>query len=147
MVSYVMARQEGEDELLKGKLMLEHSLGLGPQPNVIPPGKPNFNGEHRTVKIGWHPVAGFAGKWFAEKTGLGRKITQEIHKYPDPTQHWAVLVGEYSHQLWMVWYMIRHGNQIPELTSLAGRASGCDLHKRRSRSRGMAYIRSWEDEI
>jgi hypothetical protein len=28
-------------------------------------------------------------------------ITSEIGKYPDPTQHWAVLVGDYVHQLWM----------------------------------------------
>ncbi|KAL1612586.1 hypothetical protein SLS60_000815 [Paraconiothyrium brasiliense] len=41
------------------------------------------------------------GKWFAEKTGLGKLITEKINKYPDPTQHWAVLVGEYAHQLWM----------------------------------------------
>jgi hypothetical protein len=29
-------------------------------------------------------------------------ITEKINKYPDPTQHWAVLVGDYAHQLWMV---------------------------------------------
>jgi hypothetical protein len=46
-------------------------------------------------------VGGFAGKWFAEKTGLGKIITEKINKYPDPTQHWAVLVGGYAHQLWM----------------------------------------------
>jgi hypothetical protein len=52
--------------------------------------------------VGWHPVAGTAGKWFADETGLGRMITERIKAYPDPTQHWAVLVGEYAHQLWMV---------------------------------------------
>ncbi len=41
------------------------------------------------------------GKWFAEKCGLGKMITKEIGKYPDPTQHWAVLVGDFVHQLWM----------------------------------------------
>jgi hypothetical protein len=51
--------------------------------------------------VGWHPVGGLAGKWFAEQTGLGKMITEKIHKYPDPTQHWAVLVGDYAHQLWM----------------------------------------------
>lgn len=56
----------------------------------------------RTVEIGWHPVVGFAGKWFAEQTMLGKKIAKEVGKYPDPTQHWAVLVGDYCHQLWMV---------------------------------------------
>jgi len=82
--------------------MLEHSLGLGHKPNVVPFGPIDIRGELRTVEIGWHPVAGFAGKWFAEKTGLGKMITEKIHKCPDPTQHWAVLVGEYVHELWMV---------------------------------------------
>lgn len=53
------------------------------------------------MELGWHPVAGSAGKWFAEQTRLGKAITEEIHKCPDPTQHWAVLVGEYVHELWM----------------------------------------------
>jgi len=69
---------------------------------VIPPTEADINGEHRTVHVGWHPVAGLAGKWFAEQTGLGKMITENISKYPDPTQHWAVLVGDYGHQLWMV---------------------------------------------
>jgi hypothetical protein len=41
------------------------------------------------------------GKWVAEKSGLGKMITRHIGKYPDPTQHWAVLVGDYVHELWM----------------------------------------------
>jgi hypothetical protein len=81
--------------------MFEHSLGLGHKPNVIPPAEPDTNGPARTVEIGWHPVAGFAGKWFAEKTRLGTWITEKVHKYPDPSQHWAVLVGDYCHELWM----------------------------------------------
>jgi hypothetical protein len=68
---------------------------------VIPAGDPTITGDPRTVEIGWHPVAGLAGKWFAEKTGLGKFITEKVHKYPDPTQHWAVLVGDYCHELWM----------------------------------------------
>jgi hypothetical protein len=95
---------KGKEEMLKGRAKLEHSLGLGHQPNVIPPGEAEIMGELRTVEIGWHPVAGMGGKWFAEKTGLGRMITERIHKYPDPTQHWAVLVGDYCHELWMVCY-------------------------------------------
>ncbi|KAK1759082.1 hypothetical protein QBC47DRAFT_371040 [Echria macrotheca] len=90
-----------KDGLLKGKLKLQQSLGLGHKPNVIPAGVPDIRGEPRTVHIGWHPVAGLAGKWFAEETGLGKFITEKVHKYPDPTQHWAVLVGEYGHELWM----------------------------------------------
>ena len=92
----------GEDQMVKSKLMLEHSLGLGHQPNVIPAGEPDIAGPLRTVEIGWHPVGGFGGKWFAEQTGLGKMITKEVKKYPDPTQHWAVLVEGYCHELWMV---------------------------------------------
>lgn len=87
---------------MKGKLSLQHSLGLGPKPNVIPPDEADIHGEHRTVEIGWHPVGGLGGKWFAEKTGLGKMITEAVKKYPDPTQHWAVLVDKYCHELWMV---------------------------------------------
>ncbi|KAM7195568.1 hypothetical protein V8F20_007464 [Naviculisporaceae sp. PSN 640] len=85
----------------KGKQKMEEALGLGKKPNVVPPSKPNIKGSYRPVYIGWHPVAGFAGQWFAEKSGLGRKITEAINSYPDPTQHWAVIVGDYVHQLWM----------------------------------------------
>jgi len=92
----------GKEEALKGKVRLDQALGLGTKPNVIPLTDAVVNGETRTVEIGWHPVAGFGGKWFAEKTSLGQKITKGIGKYPDPTQHWAVLVGDYVHQLWMV---------------------------------------------
>jgi hypothetical protein len=38
---------------------------------------------------------------FTEKTGLGGIITKNIGKFPDPTQHWAVLIGDYAHELWM----------------------------------------------
>ncbi|KAE9972010.1 hypothetical protein BLS_004209 [Venturia inaequalis] len=80
-----------EKGLTRSKIVVEHSLGLGHRPNAIPPCDANVNGEQRLVEIGWHPVGGLGGKWFAEKTGLGRKITETINKYPDPTQHWAVL--------------------------------------------------------
>ncbi|KAK5658044.1 hypothetical protein OQA88_2600 [Cercophora sp. LCS_1] len=93
--------EAGKDGLLKGKMKLQRSLGLGTKPNVIPPGSPSVRDAPRPVHIGWHPVAGLAGKWFAEETGLGKFITDKIHKYPDPTQHWAVLVGDYGHELWM----------------------------------------------
>lgn len=91
----------GREQIAKGTLSLEHTLGLGRKPSVIPPGEASIDGEHRTVEIGWHPVAGMSGKWFAEKCGLGKFITKEVGKYPDPSQHWGVLVGDYVHQLWM----------------------------------------------
>ncbi|KAG6029451.1 hypothetical protein E4U40_000528 [Claviceps sp. LM458 group G5] len=87
--------------LTKGELALKHAAGLGSQPNVVPVTEPSLDGEPRPVEVGWHPVGGLAGKWFAEQTGLGKMITDKINKYPDPTQHWAVLVGDYAHQLWM----------------------------------------------
>ncbi|KAG5943169.1 hypothetical protein E4U53_007076 [Claviceps sorghi] len=87
--------------LTKGELALKHAAGLGSQPNVVPVTEPVLDGEPRPVEVGWHPVGGLAGKWFAEQTGLGKLITDSINKYPDPTQHWAVLVGDYAHQLWM----------------------------------------------
>ncbi len=94
-------QEKALDGLIKGKLALEHSLGLGKKPNCIPPGEARIDGELRTVEIGWHPVAGMGGKWLAEKTGLGKMISKEVGKYPDPSQHWAVLVGDYVHELWM----------------------------------------------
>ncbi|KAG6034974.1 hypothetical protein E4U41_006290 [Claviceps citrina] len=87
--------------LTKGELALKHAAGLGRQPNVVPVTEPVLDGEPRPVEVGWHPVGGLTGKWFAEQTGLGKMITDKINKYPDPTQHWAVLVGDYAHQLWM----------------------------------------------
>lgn len=94
-------KEKGKEELLKGKLALQHSLGLGAKPNVIPAGEARVDAGLRTVEVGWHPVAGMGGKWLAEKSGLGKMITKHIGRYPDPTQHWAVLVGEYVHELWM----------------------------------------------
>ncbi|KAK2616171.1 hypothetical protein QQS21_000803 [Conoideocrella luteorostrata] len=87
--------------LTKGELALKHAAGLGNVPNAVPETEPVLDGEARPVEVGWHPVGGLAGKWFAERTGLGKMITDKINKYPDPTQHWAVLVGDYAHQLWM----------------------------------------------
>ncbi|KAF2228793.1 hypothetical protein EV356DRAFT_497453 [Viridothelium virens] len=88
---------KGKEEFIKGKLNAEHAIGLGQTPNVVPPGEADIE-EHRTVEIGWHPVPG--GQWIA-KTALAKMITDRIHNYPDPTQHWAVIVGDYCHQLWM----------------------------------------------
>lgn len=90
----------GREETLKGEIALKQSLGLGPRPNAIPPGPAEVKGPLRKLELGWHPVAGLAGKWFAENT-IGKSITKSIGKYPDPTQHWAVLVGDYCHELWM----------------------------------------------
>lgn len=94
--------EKGKEELVKGviksKTVIQHAIGLGHQPNVIPVGEPRVDGELRTVAIGWHPVPGMG---VLEKSSIGKRITQSIGKYPDPTQHWAVLVGDFVHQLWM----------------------------------------------
>ncbi|KAG9249796.1 uncharacterized protein F5Z01DRAFT_745923 [Emericellopsis atlantica] len=104
------ARNEGDAWLIdasrqkqfgKGEIALKHAIGLGHQPIVVPVTSPVLDGPPRPVEVGWHPVAGPAGKWFAEDTSLGKIITQKVNEYPDPTQHWAVLVGDYAHQLWM----------------------------------------------
>ena len=92
----------GGKEAAEAQRNLEHSLGLGQKPNSVPAGAANMNGEPRTIELGWHPVAGATGKWFAEKTKIGQAITKKIGKYPDPTQHWAVIVGDHVHELWMV---------------------------------------------
>ncbi|CZT42553.1 uncharacterized protein RSE6_02478 [Rhynchosporium secalis] len=96
-----MSKERGKVEWVKGVTALQHSLGLGAVPNVIPPGEARMDGDLRLVEIGWHPVAGMGGKWLAEQSGLGDIITKNIGTYPDPTQHWAVLVGDFVHQLWM----------------------------------------------
>ncbi|KAL1841698.1 hypothetical protein VTJ49DRAFT_6737 [Mycothermus thermophilus] len=90
-----------KDSLLKSRIALEQSLGLGAKPNVIPPDKPRTDAPARPVLIGWHPVAGSAGRWLAERTRLGAWISEKVQSYPDPSQHWAVLVGDYCHELWM----------------------------------------------
>ena len=77
-------------------------MGLGAKPSVVPVTEAATNGPHRPVEVGWHPVGGVAGKWLAEDTNIGKMITDRINRYPDPTQHWAVLVGDFAHQLWMV---------------------------------------------
>ena len=84
----------------KAQLSFEHRIGLGNQPSVIPPGDASIAGDYRTVEIGWHPVPG--GEWLAKKTFIGKAITKQVGKYPDPSQHWGVIVGGYVHQLWMV---------------------------------------------
>ena len=93
---------KGKKEAVEAQRDLKHTLGLGHKPNTIPTGDADINGDLRMIELGWHPVGGATGKWFAEKTIIGKQITERIGKYPDPTQHWAVIVGNHVHQLWMV---------------------------------------------
>lgn len=121
-----------QKNLTKGELALKHAIGLGQVPNAVPLADPVLDGPPRPVEVGWHPVGGLAGKWFAEETGLGKMITDRINKYPDPTQHWAVLVGEFAHQLWMVSFDCRVSIGLASLTddSAKGREFPCHLYQR-----------------
>lgn len=91
--------------LAKVQSRLAGIIGLGALPPVIPPGQEHHHCKKRPVFIAWHPVADNLGVLFAEHTRLGQAITREMGEFPDPTNHWAVLVGDqdtdYYHELWM----------------------------------------------
>lgn len=132
------------------KLELQKAAGLGARPDVLPQGEALVVGEPRTVELGWHPVAGATGKWFAEKTIIGAKISQKIGKYPDPTQHWAVIVGDYVHQLWMVGfnqYQKLDHQKCKRLTRNTGRKSRHHIHQRTPQTRRLDLIRSRQDTL
>ncbi|KAK3501378.1 hypothetical protein B0T13DRAFT_197690 [Neurospora crassa] len=91
--------------LSKVQYALADIIGLGALPSIIPPGREHHHCKKRPVFIAWHPVADNLGVLFAEHTRLGQAITKEMGEFPDPTNHWAVLVGDqdtdYYHELWM----------------------------------------------
>lgn len=99
-------------------------IGLGALPPVIPPGKEHRHcTKKRPVFIAWHPVADNIGVLFAEHTRLGQAITREMGEFPDPTNHWAVLVGDqetdYYHELWMVsWALGKKGKSREEVLTI-----------------------------
>ena len=145
---YTQAKSWTAKEASDAKKDLQKSLGLGGKPDVLPQGEALVVGEPRTVELGWHPVAGATGKWFAEKTMIGKQISQKIGKYPDPTQHWAVIVGDYVHQLWMVRFNQYQKLSCPRLIILmlnVGRESRHYLHKREAQTRRLDIIRSRHD--
>ena len=81
----------GKSEISDAKKSLQKTVGLGHKPNVVPDGVGSINGEPRTVEIGWHPVAGSAGKWFADSI-IGSKIQERTHNYPG-----MVFSGQLTH--------------------------------------------------
>ncbi|KAK3951738.1 hypothetical protein QBC32DRAFT_157704 [Pseudoneurospora amorphoporcata] len=93
------------DMLSKVQSALAGIIGLGALPSIIPPGREHHHCKKRPVFIAWHPVADNLGVLFAEHTRLGQAITKEMGEFPDPTNHWAVIVGDqdtdYYHELWM----------------------------------------------
>ncbi|TFK43225.1 hypothetical protein BDQ12DRAFT_661928 [Crucibulum laeve] len=65
------------------------SSGLGKGPDKVPPGPINKNeSEARRVHIGYHPIGGGVGNFFSKALGA-----------PMWMQHWAVIVGDYYHEL------------------------------------------------
>jgi hypothetical protein len=100
----------GTAGLVKGT----HALGLGKKPNCIPPGRVG-RCDPRPVMLGCKPVP-IVGKWLSDKKGIGKLITQGVDNLadsPDPTQHWAILVGDYVHELWMVRWPFAPPSQTP----------------------------------
>ncbi|KAH7211480.1 hypothetical protein DER44DRAFT_894551 [Fusarium oxysporum] len=79
-------------------------LGIaGKQENMIPPATPSKSDPPREVLLGSHVVAGMIGKLVAAIT-LIRKPGVPPYNFssnpaPDPTHHWAILVGDYYHEL------------------------------------------------
>jgi hypothetical protein len=71
----------GKSEISDAKKSLQKTVGLGHKPNVVPDGPASINGDPRKVEIGWHPVAGSAGKWFADSI-IGAKIQERTKNYP-----------------------------------------------------------------
>lgn len=76
---------------------IAHKGGLGAKPNSVPTAEPKTDEPGRLVYIGSHPIGGAFGKLVYEtlqdekfRTGGG---------LPDPTTHWAVLVGDFYHEL------------------------------------------------
>lgn len=73
--------QMGKSEISDAKKSLQKTAGLGHKPNVVPDGPASINSDPRRVEIGWHPVAGSAGKWFADSI-IGAQIQQRTKNYP-----------------------------------------------------------------
>jgi len=72
------------------------AVGLGQAPNVVPEGEKSTNDSPRKVQIAWHPVGGALGAYLQ---GPDRPQPLNASSPPDPTHHWAVLVGDYYHEL------------------------------------------------
>ena len=79
---------------------------LGKAPNAIPPDKPNQNSARRNVYVGSHPLVGpdaikalaVVGNVLIGRVPVAPSI-RESKGVPDPMHHWAVIVGDYFHEL------------------------------------------------
>jgi hypothetical protein len=78
-------------------------LGVaGKQENVIPPAAPSKSDAPREVLLGSHAVGGMIAKLIGAVTSphvAVQPIFVSSNPAPDPTHHWAILVGDYYHEL------------------------------------------------
>ncbi len=86
----------GKNEVAEARKSLQKSAGLGHKPNVVPDGEASINGEPRPVEIGWHPVAGSAGKWFADSI-IGAKIHERTKNYPGTVFRYSPYIRQWMH--------------------------------------------------
>ena len=98
----LIAQKKGDDALMDQvvKTTLQRELDIGKAPNVIPSQPANRSSEQRPVYIGSHPIGaeenyawGELQKQFVESQAAGAS------EFPDPTWHWAIIVGPYFHEL------------------------------------------------
>lgn len=104
------------------KKSLQKTVGLGHKPNVVPAGPASINSEPRVVEIGWHPVAGGAGKWFADSI-IGSKIQERTKNYPGLVyvlqyiaRSGANIMNQIQHNIGLFWLetsSISYGKSLP----------------------------------
>ncbi|KAK1225118.1 hypothetical protein PQX77_011933 [Marasmius sp. AFHP31] len=86
------------DEVVKALDEFGKDLSLFKEDDVVPQASPSFEDPQRPVIIACHPVG---------IPGLGNLMKEDIEKMEkatgrtilDPTYHWAVIVGDYYHEL------------------------------------------------
>ncbi|KAF4496676.1 1-acyldihydroxyacetone-phosphate reductase [Fusarium agapanthi] len=84
------------------KYSLEKLGVLGKQENVVPHATPSKHGPLRDVHLGSHPVGGMISKLIGAAISPQVSVSPSLisqNPAPDPTHHWAVIVGDYYHEL------------------------------------------------
>ncbi|KAF5262409.1 hypothetical protein FOXYS1_6872 [Fusarium oxysporum] len=110
------------------KNLLRHplqKLGVaGKQENMIPPTLPSKSNPPREVLLGSHVVTGMIAKLIGALTPQTRvlPITFSSNPAPDPTHHWAILVGDYYHELSsdLDWIILYNNDKTSAQTFLGG---------------------------
>ncbi|KAF7531316.1 hypothetical protein G7054_g8986 [Neopestalotiopsis clavispora] len=94
--------QQDKQDIANGKMSigevvtrneLQENLDIGKAPNVIPSDAPRYDMPPREVVISSHPVV--AGAY----TQALKRYSGDLDEVPDPAYHWAVVVGNYWHEL------------------------------------------------